>query len=78
MKKVQINSHKFEVSHGRKPKGHGAWGFIVMDDSSNTEADIFFTPAMTLADARKFAANHVREHFAAELDTGFLYLEVAP
>lgn len=76
---IQIATTKYEASHGRKPKGYGSWGFVVMDDSCGRAVETFFTPmAMTLTEARKWATNHVREKWAAEVETGFLYLEVAP
>lgn len=75
---IEIGTSTFERSHGRKPKGHGAWGFLVIDESSGCEVATFFAPAMRLADAMKWAREHVRSEWADELATGFLSLEVAP
>ncbi len=27
--KVEVNTHKFEWAHGKKPRGEGAWAFEV-------------------------------------------------
>lgn len=77
-RKIEISSSKFERSHGRKPKGHGAWGFIVMDDSCDREVEIIFSPSMPLNEAKKWAKDQVRAKYAAEIETGYLSLEVAP
>jgi len=76
--RIEIETRKYELSHGRKPKGYGYWGFIVMDGSCNREFKTFFAPPSKLADAKKWAKVYVRAELASELETGHLYLEVAP
>ncbi len=79
---IEISTNTFHRSHGRAPKGHGAWGFIVMDYSGlrfpGREVETFFAPAMTLTDAKVWAKSYVREHYAAELKKDHVDLEVAP
>jgi hypothetical protein len=77
-KAIAITTSKFERSHGRQPKGTGAWGFIVIDDSCDKEVALFFVPAMTLTAAKAWAKAYVCKNFADEVATGYLSLEVAP
>ncbi|BCH11979.1 hypothetical protein MesoLj131c_62370 [Mesorhizobium sp. 131-3-5] len=77
-KPIEVHTYLYERSHGRKPKGFGGWGFIVMDESCDREVEFFFTPAMTLSDAKVWAKAHVRTNFAEQVATGYLGLEVAP
>lgn len=78
MAQVRIDSTLYVRSHGKAPKGFGAWGFLVMDDSCGKEVAAIHTPAMTLTDAKKYAKAQVAERFSEEAATGFLSLEVAP
>jgi hypothetical protein len=77
-KPIEIYTAIFERSHGRKPKGFGAWGFIIIDESCDREVETFFTPAMSLSDAKVWAKAHAGENFAEQVATGYLGLEVAP
>jgi len=77
-KQIEIVTHKFESSHGRKPKGYAAWGFILMDESCNKEVETIFTPAMTLSDAKKWVRREVQAMYPDVVETGLAYLEVAP
>ena len=31
--KIEVRSEKFELSHGRKPRGTGCWAFGTLDES---------------------------------------------
>ncbi|MBZ9683247.1 hypothetical protein LB531_21555 [Mesorhizobium sp. CO1-1-2] len=75
---IEIYTSRYERSHGRAPKGFGGWGFIIIDESCDQEVEFFFTPPMTLSDAKVWAKAHVRENFAEQVATGYLGLEVAP
>ena len=41
-------ARKFELSHMKAPKGFGSWAFEV-------EGHTFFSPSMTLTEAKRFA-----------------------
>ncbi|PBB96712.1 hypothetical protein [Mesorhizobium sp. WSM3862] len=77
-KPIEIYTTLYERSHGRKPKGYGGWGFIIIDESCDREVETFFSPAMSLSDAKVWASAHARANFAEQVATGYLGLEVAP
>ena len=81
-KRIEIETMKFQASHGRKPKGRGGWAFLVMDASLGYRAepvDTIWVPGYnTLGDAKVWIKAHVRATMAEAVESGNLYLEVAP
>lgn len=70
--KFYFNTREYERSHGRQPKGRGSWAFRVYG-----EQQIYFSPSMTLADARKWVkAKILQEHDAALKEGGVNEVEV--
>lgn len=58
MKKVTVHTRTFETSHGRNPKGFGAWMFCVGDNPEDMSTWVSFTG--TFAKARAFAVQQAR------------------
>lgn len=52
----RVATEQFEFSHGRTPRGFGSWAFSVA--AKPQMADVFFTRAMTYAEAKKVAQHH--------------------
>jgi hypothetical protein len=83
--KVEIDNHSFVRSHGHQPRGCGCWAFEIIDQSnirggsgSGEVVTTVFAPFGTFRDAKRWAVDFVRKNFAAELATGFLYVQVGP
>lgn len=36
--KVEFNSHEYQFSHGKQPRGYGNWGFFFDDEQDVTKA----------------------------------------
>jgi hypothetical protein len=53
---VRFDTRKWVASHGCSPKGRGSWAFNL----DEMPAKIFFSPSMTLTDAKKWATSQVR------------------
>ena len=57
--KTAFSTAQYVRSHGRQPKGHGAWAFSVLADlktgGEERMAGLLFSKAMTLTDAKKWA-----------------------
>lgn len=69
---IDICTTKYLASHGRQPKGHGAWAFIVMD--GRDEVTTFFVPgSMNFSDAKVWA----KAKFRADFPTA-THMEVGP
>jgi len=69
MTSMTVSTRLFVNSHGKKPRGHGSWAFLVMD----ADEAVVFTPAMNFSDAKVWVKAHVRENFPGCTD-----LEVGP
>jgi len=68
--RVQFNTVTYEMSHGRKPRGPGYWGFFF--GFSTQEADqAWFVQAGSFADAKKKAKVEAERR-------GLWYVRVAP
>lgn len=53
-KNIIIDTADYTLSHGRTPKGKGAWAFFI--GCRNDISKLFFAPrSMTYAEARKLA-----------------------
>lgn len=57
--RLEFKTTEFVLSHGREPRGRGAWAFSLKRDAHGD--DIFWTPSCTYAEAKKIA----RAHFQA-------------
>ena len=57
--KTTFSTAQYVRSHGRQPKGHGAWAFSVTADlktgGEERMAGMLFSKAMTLTEAKKWA-----------------------
>jgi hypothetical protein len=72
---TEFSTRKYELSHGRKPKGTGSWAFLVMQ--GRTEVETVFVPgSMSLADAKTWMRSYGRTSYSQSTD--FLEVEVAP
>ena len=81
--KVEISNNSYERSHGKLPRGRGCWAFDIIDGSNIRGGSGFgevvttvFAPSGTLTESKRWVREYVRRNFAAELATGFLYVEV--
>lgn len=77
MSKVNVSFHdtKYRASHGKAPKGFGGWMFIVMDGDREHEI-VSAGGGQTLAQAKKWMRDYVREHYAFIADD--VEVEIAP
>jgi len=71
-KPIDIFTNRYEIAHGKLPRGHGAWAFIVHDASTKQDVETFFTPAMNFSDAKVWAKAHIRDRHSRALATGYL------
>lgn len=67
---VQFTTSEYRFSHGREPRGYGAWAFEI-----NGGAPVF-APASTLAAAKTWAKEQARA--TAPAGTGALLIKVCP
>jgi len=58
--KVEFIADEFESSHGRMPKGRGSWAFSTERDTPVDSPRFWFSPSMTLGEAKRAAAEHFR------------------
>ena len=73
--KTTFSTAQYVRSHGRRPKGHGAWAFSVLADlktgGEERMAGLLSSKAMTLTDAKKWAkeeaASWLRKNDATQL-----------
>lgn len=54
MLKLHFDNTPFVASHGRQPKGRGSWGFCNRPNPDMSKDHVWFSPAMTLVEARKW------------------------
>ena len=52
--KAQFRTERYEMSHGKMPKGRGSWAFEI----SGTRDVFFASHNLTLAEAKKQAEKH--------------------
>jgi hypothetical protein len=55
---IHFDTTPFVRSHGRQPKGRGGWAFSFGREAPQVPA--FFSPGMTYAEAKKWAAEYAR------------------
>lgn len=78
---VEIFTDNFFSSHAKQPKGGRGWMFSVIDSSPPKPIEVAVLTAPTdlgFLAAKAWARGEVLKNWSDELDTGFLYLEVAP
>lgn len=53
---------RYEYTHGRAPRGEGAWAFeaVYSDGDGSYTTEVYFTPCLSFAKAKKYAADHFR------------------
>jgi hypothetical protein len=65
---VEVSTVDFEFAHGRKPRGHGMWGFYFGFSRRNVvQEPVFFTASYAAAKRQAVAAAAAR---------GFTHVEV--
>lgn len=63
--RVEFRTEQFQFSHGKKPRGEGYWAFGF---SRSAELDdLFFSPFLTFAEAKKLAAEEARRRGVSEV-----------
>ena len=78
MKSIRISTNDYKRSHEKDPRGYGAWGFDIVDDSTGKTVETVFAPAMTFSDAKVWIKSYVRKNWNVENETGHLTVSVAP
>lgn len=73
---TEFTTSKFEASHGKKPRGFGLWGFLVMDGREEVET-VFAPQSMSLADAKTWMRSYCRANYS-NVPAGFVEVQVAP
>lgn len=75
---IEISTREYKLTYGHNPKGRGSWGFILVDESCKKEVETVFAPSCLLyREAVAWVKAHIREEWAAELETGFLGVKAA-
>jgi hypothetical protein len=70
----EFNTGRFQLSHGRTPKGRGSWCFTVRELDASRE---FFSPSMTYSEAKAWIKNQLRPLIPADY-TGTVQIVVLP
>jgi hypothetical protein len=53
--KIQFHTEAYTRSHGHTPKGRGRWAFQIVElNDWEGEGNVYFTPCMTLTEAKKY------------------------
>lgn len=64
MSKIVVDTQPYRSSHGAEPRGRGSWAFTFKPeraDGFTTTEEIWFTPSVTYAEARKMAIAQAKE-----------------
>lgn len=65
---VDITDRSFIRSHGKAPRGHGAWGFAPSTSDRAFDADVDFSRMVFITAGFGDACAQARRHFAGTCD----------
>jgi hypothetical protein len=64
---IHFDTAEYEISHDKSPEGRGSWAFQVTEINGHSgESGVFFSPSLTLTDAKKWARQKAIDFAAAE------------
>jgi len=70
--KTTFSSNDYQKSHGKAPRGFGTWAFSVELESSEGYSavidDVFFTPPLSLTEAKKWAKKRLPSYIESLSD----------
>jgi hypothetical protein len=66
-----IDTHAFEMAHGKKPSGFGAWAFFIEPDNNNSPAEkAFWVYQKKYSEALKLAVAEAKKRGANKITIG--------
>ena len=82
---IEFDTTQYEFSHGKPPRGRGAWAFAIKDDNDKPGEPRFIAGSMTYGEARAaFRAEVADGKHDTEIEKvcdpghGYLEVEVCP
>jgi hypothetical protein len=61
MAAVTVDTSNYEFTHGRKPRGYGAWAFQQFEDMDCMDKRIIWVYGSTFSDARRVAVAEAKK-----------------